>query len=58
MRQVRIALADKLDDLGALVSLEMGKILPVRRANYFARSSRIVRRSKRMTRIVWLLDVS
>ena len=27
MRQIRIALANKLDDLGALISLEMGKVL-------------------------------
>ncbi|GAA6014212.1 hypothetical protein JCM10207_006133 [Rhodosporidiobolus poonsookiae] len=27
LRQIRVALADRLDDLGALVSLEMGKVL-------------------------------
>lgn len=47
MRQIRVALADKLDDLGALVSLEMGKNLPVRPrqlSDHCTRTVRIVRK--------------
>ena len=56
VRQVRVALADKLDDLGALVSLEMGKVLAgacsyVDYADIFGsrtckRAARVVRSSK------------